>query len=440
MQPLPHHLRATASLARGDALAALNSIAGDDSAHALALRGIALAHLQELEAAQRELQAAAAAFRDEPLYRARALAALAEVAAARREIGTALSALGDAADRLEKMGDPRNAAWARLVRVRILVLVGSLAEAREEMESIAADLNLEDPVLRATHELVRAAVSVREMAAGDALETLNAALAELSYRGSSKSEPHPLVAAELRAHRSAFAEPLARLSVSGQTTELSLPDLATVFRGGKDRPPLLRSRRNWLVIDAIAGRVGYSGEDFEDLSARVVPFSLLVELARDWPEALASDELIARVFEGPPEDESYRERCRVEIGRLRRLLPATCKVVASGHAWRLVVARGETVALVELLTESTSITALLADGQPWAARDLALAIGASQRSVQRALRGLACSGAVQAVGQARSQRWVSTVGSTGIATQMFLVSLLAPVKTWDSPKPKRRSS
>ena len=137
MEPGRHHFDAAQRLAHGDALGALNAISGDEGGHARALRGIALAQLEELEAAQRELRLAARAFEAQPLYHARALAALAEVAAARREIGTALDALATAADRLAEVGDRRNAAWMRLVRARVLVLIGALSEARSELTTVA---------------------------------------------------------------------------------------------------------------------------------------------------------------------------------------------------------------------------------------------------------------------------------------------------------------
>ena len=101
-------------------------------------------------------------------------------------------------------------------------------------------------------------------------------------------------------------------------------------------------------------------------------------------------------------------------------------VKACGNAWRLSVPDGAPVALVELMVRGSTLTVLLADGQAWAARDLALAIGASQRSVQRALRELQGAGSVRAVGRARARRWIGAAGSLGIASQMFVVSLLDP--------------
>ena len=442
MEPRPHHLEAADRLAHGDALGALNAIAGDEDGHAHALRGIALAQLEELDAAQRELRLAAQTFEDHPLYHARALAALAEVSAARREIGTALDALATAADRLAEVGDRRNAAWMRLVRVRLLVLIGALSEARAELATVAEGLAADpkgDPVLRSTHGLARASVAIRELETEDALAALDQALTELTHSDDGAAVAHPLLSAELEAHRGALTRPVARRTLSGRVQRLTVPELATVFAGSRDGAALAKARA-WWVIDAIAGRFGRAGEDLRDLASRAVPFALLVELGRVWPEAMATDTLIARVFGGPPDDESYRDRCRVEIDRLRRLLPSACRIDPAGRAWRLVVPNDESVVVVELEAEGDTLTALLADGQPWAARDLALAIGASQRSVQRSLRSLVRRGEVESVGRARAQRWVSTRATSGIATQMFLVSLLAPVETEASNDNPRRKS
>ncbi len=443
VDPATHHVQAAEALARGDPLSALNLVAGDEGAHARALRGIAFAQLQEFDAATAELRAAAQAFAGEPLYRARALAALAEIAAARRELGTALEALAAAADELDAVGDDRNAAWARLVRARILLLVGSVDEARADLARAAGGATLDRPVLRAAFELARAAASVRELSAEEALAALDRALAELAR------EEHPMLAAELDLHRAGLALPLARLAVGERTVELALPALAAVFRGGGRLPIEVvadagagdgpgrergaeRERtsdagcRRWLVVDAIARRAAFCGEDAVDLSGREVPFALLVELARAWPGELSSDELVARVFDGPAGDESHRERCRVEIGRLRRLLPGGARIEARRHAWRLAVGAGAAVVRVELLTGDSALTALLADGQAWAARDLSLAIGASPRSVQRALVELSRKGGARPLGEARARRWVASGATQGIASQMFLVSLLRP--------------
>lgn len=420
MEPSEEHRRAAQALSRGDPLAALNLTAGDERGHARALRGIALAQLQELDAAARELTAAAAAFADAPLYRARALAALAEVAAARRELGTALDALAAAARELEAAGDARNAAWTRLVRARVLLLVGAADEARADIALAAERAAGGDAVLVAALELARAAAAARELSGDEALAALDRALAALA-RGE-----HPLLAAELAAQRDAAALPVGRVTVAGETSRVGWTDLARLFRGGAPLVWRGGEARRWLAVDAVARRALFCGEDAVDLSAREVLFALLAELARAWPEAVATDELVRRVFDGPPGDESHRDRARVELGRLRRALPAGAGVRALGNAWALELPAGVVPAVVELADEGSALAALVADGGAWAARDLALATGASVRTVQRALAELARRGDVLAVGNARARRWVAAEPG-GIASQMFLVGLLAPL-------------
>lgn len=417
----PHHAAAALALAHGDPLAALNGVSGDAGAHARALRGIALAQLQEFDAAERELRAATAAFSaaGEALYETRALAALAEIGVARRELGTSLDALAAAADRLQSAGDERNAAWARLVRVRALFLVGAVELASVELRAVAARLPEGEPALRAAFDLARAAAAARRLS-DHALADLDAALGKLAH------DEHPLLAAELTAHREALAAPLAKLEVSGRIDDVTLGELASVYRRGDVRPPALGAASRWLVVDAIARRVGFCGEDFVDLASRGVLFLLLLELARAWPRAVATTTLCATVFGAATDDASYRERCRVEIARLRALLPTGVQIEAQAGAWALATHSDVPVAITELRAERSTLMALLADGAAWAARDLASAIGSSQRSVQRALRELADQGHVRAVGRARTQRWVADDGGLGIASQMFLVSLLDP--------------
>src|SRR5262245_29258105 len=90
--------KAAAALERGDPLSALSLIEGRDDAHALALRGIALAQLEEPVAARDHLRRAMAEFDrlGDPLHRARAAAALAELAAEDRELSNAVRALEEA--------------------------------------------------------------------------------------------------------------------------------------------------------------------------------------------------------------------------------------------------------------------------------------------------------------------------------------------------------
>jgi hypothetical protein len=276
---------------------------------------------------------------------------------------------------------------------------------------------------------------VRVLSTDDALGVLDRALAELSRAD------HPPLAAELDAHREALTQPFASLHACGQGARVTLPELASILRG-TGQLPIDESRcstdRTWLLVDGIGQRVLFAGEHAVDLSARVVLFDLLAALAHDWPEDVTTESLVQKVFDGPvfaerlentgPDEieESYRDRLRVEIGRLRALVPPGVKLEALGNAWRLVVASDACVVHVTLPGKESALTALLSDGSPWAARDLALALGISQRSVQRALNEIARTGAVHPVGEARARRWMAADATPGIASQMLLVSLLSP--------------
>jgi hypothetical protein len=66
-----------------------------------------------------------------------------------------------------------------------------------------------------------------------------------------------------------------------------------------------------------------------------------------------------------------------------------------------------------------TLLALLADGEAWSTSALALALGSSQRTVQRALADLAVAGQVRALGRGRSRRWLCAPVA-GFATTLLL--------------------
>src|SRR6202453_3421983 len=115
------------ALAAGDPLGALKLVALRDDAPALALRGIAMAQLGEFARAKELLRKAAYAFSPkESVARARCIVAEAEVALASRDLGWRPKALETARATLEEHGDRLNAAHARYLQVRRLVLIGRL--------------------------------------------------------------------------------------------------------------------------------------------------------------------------------------------------------------------------------------------------------------------------------------------------------------------------
>src|SRR5512134_499227 len=140
------------ALAAGDTLGALKRVSLREDPPALALRGIAMAQLGEHARARELLRRAARGFgAHEALARARCVVAEAEVALAMRELGGSSRALEVAAATLAARGDPANAAQARLIALRRLILIGRLGDAAAALEQ----LNLDGlpPMLRAFAEL-----------------------------------------------------------------------------------------------------------------------------------------------------------------------------------------------------------------------------------------------------------------------------------------------
>ncbi|MGL4291573.1 MAG: helix-turn-helix domain-containing protein, partial [Phreatobacter sp.] len=118
---------AARALASGDPLGALKRIALRDDARALALRGIAMAQLGDLVRAKALVRRAARAFGPrETVARARCVVAEAEIALVSRDLGWPAKTLDAARATLEDHGDRVNAAYARYLEVRRLVLIGRL--------------------------------------------------------------------------------------------------------------------------------------------------------------------------------------------------------------------------------------------------------------------------------------------------------------------------
>src|SRR5574341_1263134 len=128
---------AARALAAGDPLGALKRVALRDDAPALALRGIAMAQLGELVRAKALLRGAARAFGPkETVARARCVVAEAEIALVSRDLGWPAKALDAARAVLEAHGDRVNAAHARNLQVRRLLLIGRLDEAERTLAEL----------------------------------------------------------------------------------------------------------------------------------------------------------------------------------------------------------------------------------------------------------------------------------------------------------------
>jgi hypothetical protein len=202
-----------------------------------------------------------------------------------------------------------------------------------------------------------------------------------------------------------------------------------------------------------------------------VLFALARALAEAWPADVDRNTLIARAFRTRRPNESHRARLRVEIGRLRALAAPLARIEASARGFAMtalpsgrcatsspgdeappsggraagrgplqrcapvprrserlrsgraaLTPQGERTVVVlvpPIDGDQASLLALLADGAAWSTSALALALGASQRTVQRALVELELAGRVRSIGRARAQRWLSPP-LTGFTTNLLL--------------------
>jgi DNA-binding MarR family transcriptional regulator len=112
---------------------------------------------------------------------------------------------------------------------------------------------------------------------------------------------------------------------------------------------------------------------------------------------------------------------RVEIGRVRRALRTLAGITATKQGFALSPRRASDVVVLAqpIEDEHAAVLAFLADGESWSSSALAVALGTSQRTVQRALDSLAAAGKVQSFGRARSRRWI-TPPVPGFTTTLLL--------------------
>ena len=389
------------ALAAGDPLGALNRVALRDDAPALALRGIAMAQLGDLDRAKALLRSAARAFGPkEAVARARCVVAEAEIALVSRDLGWPAKTLAAARVTLEQHGDRVNAAHARYLEVRRLLLIGRLDEA----ERVLADLDPAPfpPASRAAHELVVAGIAMRRLRTKTARAALARAESAACLAGI------PALTAEVESAALVLNTPAARLIGRGEERLLRLDEVEA----------LLASKA--VVVDACR-HVVRDARTVISLARRPVLFALARALGEAWPADVPRATLVARAFRGKHADESHRARLRVEMGRLRRMLRTLADVGATKQGFALVP-RGarEVVVLARPVEEDNAVVlAFLADGESWSSSALALALGASQRTVQRALDELAVAGKVQSFGRGRARRWM-TPPVPGFTTTLLL--------------------
>ncbi len=389
------------ALAAGDPLGALNWIALRDDAHALALRGIAMARLGDLVRAKALLRRAARAFGPkEALSRARCVVAEAEIALVSRDLGWPAKALAAARATLEARGDTANAAHARHLEIRRLVLIGRLDDAERLLAAL--DLAPLPAALRSIHELVVAGIALRRLQS----RTARAALARAAR--AAQEAGIPALAAEVESASHALETPAARLVARGENRLLLLEEVEA----------LLASKT--LVVDACRHVVRDAGT-IVSLARRPVLFALAQALGESWPGDVPRATLLARAFRAKHADESHRARLRVEIGRLRAVLRPLAEVSATKEGFALVPRRAKDVVVLAQPVEdqNAAVLAFLADGEAWSSSALALALGASQRTVQRALEELAAVDKVQAFGRGRARRW-TTPPVPGFTTTLLL--------------------
>jgi DNA-binding transcriptional ArsR family regulator len=218
----------------------------------------------------------------------------------------------------------------------------------------------------------------------------------------------PALMAEVKSAFVVLNTPAARLIAHGAERPLLLEEVEA----------LLASKA--LVVDACRHAVRGEGEVIS-LATRPVLFGLARMLGEAWPLDVPRDTLVARAFRLKLADESHRVRLRVEVGRLRAVLRTLADVSATKRGFALVPRRArEVVVLARPVEEKhAAVLAFLADGESWSSSALALALGASQRTVQRSLDSLAAAGKVQSFGRGRARRWM-TPPVLGFTTTLLL--------------------
>jgi hypothetical protein len=380
---------AARALAAGDPLGALKRVALRGDAPALALRGIAMAQLGDLARAKALLRSAARAFGPkEAVARARCVVAEAEIALVSRDLGWPAKALAAAEATLEEHGDRVNAAHARYLEVRRLLLIGRLDEAERMLAPL--DPAPFPPALRTAHELVVAGIAMRRL-------RTKAARAALARAGRAALDAGiPALTAEVESACLVLNTPAARLIARGEERLILLEEVEAL------------QASKAFVVDACR-HVVRDARTVVSLVRRPVLFALARALGEAWPGDAPRDLLLARAFGARFTDESHRARLRVEIGRLRGMLRGLAGIGATkrGFALAPLDAREVVVLARPVEQEHAAVLAFLADGESWSSSALALALGASQRTVQRALDSLAAAGKLQYFGRARARRWMT---------------------------------
>lgn len=380
---------AARALEAGDPLGALNRVALRNDAPSLALRGIAMAQLGDLAKAKALLRTAARAFGPrEAVARARCIVAEAEIALVSRDLNWPVKTLAAARATLEKYGDLANAAHAGHIEARRFLLVGRLDEAERALAEVRpAPL---PPASQVVRELVVAGIAIRRLRTKEARTALSRAA------HAAQLAKIPALVAEVDSANLILDTPAARLIARGSEHPLLLGEVERL------------ATSTALVVDTFHHVVRRQGV-VVSLGTRLVLFALARLLAQAWPADVSRETLISGAFQARHADESHRARLRVEIGRLRTKLMPLADISATKQGFVLVPRKTRDVLVLARPIEEkhAAVLAFLADGEPWSSSALALGLGISPRTVQRALEELARSSKVQSFGHGRARRWMT---------------------------------
>jgi hypothetical protein len=338
------------------------------------------------------------------MARARCVVAEAEIALVSRNLAWPAKALAAARATLEAHGDFVNVAHAWHLEVRRLLLIGHLDEAERTLGKL--DPAALPAASRAAYELAVAGISMRR------LRTHTARAALVRAEQAARLAGIPALLAEVQGASLVLNTPAARRIGRGEDRLLRLEEVEA----------LLASKA--LVVDACR-YVVRDGCTSVSLARRPTLFRIASALGAAWPEDVSRDALVARAFRAKRADESQRARLRVEVGRLRVALRTLAGVTATKRGFVLVPCHAREVVMLAPPVEvkHAAVLACLADGESWSSSALAAAIGASQRTTQRALESLAAAGKIQSFGRGRGRRW-TTPTVLGFTTILLLPAFL----------------
>ncbi len=393
------------ALAAGDVLGALKLIALRDDPPSLALRGVAMAQLGEHARARELLRRAARLFGPhEVVSRARCVVAEAEVALAMRDIGAPSRSLAIAQETLEAHADRANATQARLIIARRLLLIGRLGDASAQLAQV--DARGLSPALASVAALAKAELALRSLHVDDACVAL------VRARVMAESAQIPALLAEVQDARDALDHPAARRLEGAASHGMRLDEVAALLSSDA------------LVVDGCRRGLAIAGR-WLPLARRPVLFALAHALARAWPGDASRESLIESAFRTRQPDHTHRARLRVEIGRLRTLVKSLAGIEATARGFALMPKNDREVIVLAppIEGEAAALLALLSDGAAWSTSALAIALNASQRTVQRSLADLESTGLARSIGRARAQRWLAPARA-GFTTILLLPTAL----------------